>query len=375
MEIPARGAATGESLLAILSDDGKLLRRPAYQPSEAELILIYRTMVLSRQSDERMISLQRQGRISFYTGAIGEEAAIVASAVVLRERDWTFPSYREVAAGLARGYPLRAMIAQNFGNSEDWTKGRQTPCHYVDRERNFVSMSSPVGTQIPQAVGAAWAAKIRGEDIAVLVYFGDGATSQGDFHVGMNFAGVFKAPVVFFCRNNQWAISVPVSRQTASRTLAQKAAAYGFAGLRVDGNDALAVYEATKQAVEKARSGGGPTLIEAVTYRMSAHSTSDDPRVYREEKALAEWKRKDPIDRLRAYLESIGLWGASKEEELQREVREKISTEIKRAEQMSPPPLESLFEDIYAELPRHLSEQMDDCSRSISLPRGKPAWS
>lgn len=349
-----------DELISVLREDGSV--REELEPKIAgdELLRLYRFMVLSRSLDERMINLQRQGRIGFYIAGIGEEAAIIGSAYSLRPTDWIFPCYREIGAGLLRGLTLREFISQLMGNAEDKVKGRQMPCHWTARELRIASISSPVGTQIPQAVGAAWAAKIRGEDTAVLVYFGDGATSQGDFHVGMNFAGVFKAPVVFFCRNNQWAISVPVSRQTASRTLAQKAMAYGFDGLRVDGNDLLAVIRVTRQAAEKARSGGGPTLIEAVTYRMSAHSTSDDPRVYREEKALAEWKKRDPIDRFRVYLEKKKLWDEARDKRLQEEVAAEISAALKEAERIPPPPLESMFQDVYAELPWHLREQMQE---------------
>src|SRR5256886_10146817 len=193
------------------------------------------------------------------------------------------------------------------------------PSHYGSKDVHLVTVSSPVGTQIPQAVAAAWAAKIRKDDIVTLTYFGDGATSEGDFHAAMNFAGVFKPPTIFFCKNNQWAISVPVTRQTASKTLAQKALAYGFDGVRVDGNDLLAVYAVTKAAVDKARSGGGPTMIEAVTYRIGPHSSSDDPTRYRSKEEVDAWAKRDPIERLRKYLELKGLWSKDYEEKLRAE--------------------------------------------------------
>ena len=220
-------------------------------------------------------------------------------------------------------------------------------------------VSSPVGTQIPQAVGVAWAAKIRKEDIVTLTYFGDGATSEGDFHAGMNFAGVFKTPTIFFCKNNQWAISVPVSKQTASKTLAQKALAYGFDGVRVDGNDLLAVYAVTKAAADKARSGGGPTMIEAVTYRMGPHSSSDDPTRYRSKDEVDTWAKRDPIERMRKYLELKGLWSKDSEDKLRIELEDLLQTTIKEVERSPPPPIETLFTDVYAELTPQLKEQME----------------
>jgi pyruvate dehydrogenase E1 component alpha subunit len=240
-------------------------------------------MVRLRLLDQRMLTLQRQGRIGFYGTATGEEAAIIGSAFALKPQDWIFPALRQGAAALLRGYPLVEYISQCMGNAADKTKGRQMPSHYCYRPANFVSWSSCIGTQLPHAVGAAWAMKIRKDPYIAIAYMGDGATSEGDFHVAMNFAGVFKVPVVFFCQNNQWSISVNIKSQTASESIAIKSQAYGFDGVQVDGNDVLAVYEATRQAADHARSGKGPLLIEAITYRMGAHSSSDDPRLYRED--------------------------------------------------------------------------------------------
>jgi 2-oxoisovalerate dehydrogenase E1 component alpha subunit len=306
-----------------------------------------------------MLSLQRQGRIGFYVPSVGEEAAQVGSAMALSSDDWVFPAYREPGAALWRGMPLDLLVAQAHGNSLDPQKGRQMPSHFGDPSIRFVTPSSPVGTQIPMAVGAGWAAKIRGDPIVSLVYFGDGATSEGDFHAGMNFAGVFKVPVVFFCKNNQWAISVPVDRQTAAKTLASKARAYGFEGVRVDGNDLLAVFAATKLAVDGARAGGGPTMIEAVTYRLGPHSSSDDPARYRPKEEVEYWEARDPIERLRRYLEGKGLWTKAWESALRKEVEDLVSETVRRVEKAPPPPLESLFEDVYADLPPHLREQME----------------
>lgn len=316
-------------------------------------------MAFVRQLDERMLTLQRQGRIGFYAACTGQEAAVIGSAYALRDQDWIFPAFREAAAMLLRGFPLRTFLCQLFGNSQDVLKGRQMPCHYSDRSVRYVSWSSCVGNQLPQAVGAAWAAKIRGDDAVVMAYLGDGATSEGDFHVAMNFAGVFQAPVVFFCQNNQWAISVPVTQQTASATLAVKARAYSFEGVRIDGNDVLEVYSASRQALAKARSGSGPSLIEALTYRMGAHSSSDDPSRYRDESITEAWKKKDPILRFRRYLEKEGLWDPDWEEGLQRESQEQISDALRYAEQQSPPPHAVLFEDVFSDLPWHLREQLE----------------
>lgn len=306
-----------------------------------------------------MLSLQRQGRIGFYVPSIGEEASQVGSAMALETQDWVFPAYREPGCALWRGFPLDEMIAQSYGNAKDPLKGRQMPNHYGLRSINYVTASSPVGTQIPHAVGAAWAAKIRGDPVVSLVYFGDGATSEGDFHAGMNFAGVFKTPTIFFCKNNQWAISVPISRQTAAKTLASKADAYGFEGVRVDGNDVLAVYSVTKAAVDKARAGGGPTMIEALTYRLGPHSSSDDPNRYRSKEEVEYWQARDPVERMRRYLDVKGLLTKASDDALHKEIDDLISETIREVEKAPPPPLESLFTDVFAEMTPQLREQME----------------
>ncbi|MBI4482755.1 MAG: pyruvate dehydrogenase (acetyl-transferring) E1 component subunit alpha [Acidobacteria bacterium] len=346
-----------DAILTVLRKDSSA--DPELEPhlSRQDLLRLYQTMVLNRNMDERMVALQRQGRIGFYIGSVGEEACIIGSAFALKPEDWIFPCYREAGAAFLRGFPLKKFMCQLLGNAGDDVKGRQMPCHYASRELNFVSVSSPVGTQIPQAVGAAWAAKIRGDRVVVLVYLGDGATSEGDFHVAMNFAGVFKVPVVFCCRNNQWAISMPRDKQTAAKTLAVKAEAYGFEGLQVDGNDLLACYRAAHGAVEKARRGEGPTLIEAVTYRQGPHSTSDDPRVYRLESEVEEWRKKDPILRFKKYLEKRKYWAEPEEEELQARVKQEISEALAYAEKFPLPDLSSMFEDVFASVPPHLEEQ------------------
>ena len=347
-------------LLRAIRDDGST--DPALDPglSEADATRLYRWMVLQRTLDTRMLALQRQGRIGFYGPSIGQEAAVVAPAMALGPDDWLVPQYREPGAALVRGMPLRDMICQFIGNAGDPLQGRQMPCHYVYAKGHYLSVSSPVGTQIPHAAGIAWAMRIRGEPAAVLVYFGDGATSTPDFHYGLNFAGVFRAPCVFLCNNNQWAISLPVHKQTASATLASKAAAYGLPGIRVDGNDALAVYGGVKTALDRARAGDGPTLIEAVTCRIGPHSSSDDPSRYRDEDDLAPWRTRDPIALLRGHLERRGIWDGAREASLARAIEAEIGAAIAEAEAMPPVTAEGLLADVYAEMPAHLHEQLDE---------------
>lgn len=350
-------SAPSDGILRVLRDD--LTLDSVWNPelSSAELLSLYQQMVMTRFLDERLVGLQRQGRIGFHVGSLGEEAAILGAAFGMRKGDWLFPCYREFGAALMRGLPLQLFVHNMFGNAMDTVRGRQMPDHYTSRSTGWVSISSPVGTQITQAVGFAWAAKIAKKDLASLVYFGDGATSSSDFHSAMNFAGVFKIGTVFFCRNNGWAISVPTERQTASRTLAEKGAAYGIPGIRVDGNDVFAVVSVVRRAVERASSGGGPTLIEALTYRMGGHSTSDDPNRYRGSEALEPWTSRDPIGRARAYLEKHGLWDGAREERYLAEVDQKFREAVAIAERTPPPALETMFEDVYQRPPWHLLEQ------------------
>ncbi len=322
---------------------------------------LYRWMVLGRALDERMVTLQRQGRIGFYIGASGEEATVVGAVAAAEERDWIFPCYREHVGALMRGMPLRSFLYGLLGNADDPMKGRQMPCHEAWSPGRFASISSPIATQIPHAVGAAWAARLKGDDMVSLVFFGDGATSAADFHTGLNFAAVRRVPVVFVCRNNGWAISLPLELQTASETIAQKAWAYGMRAERVDGNDLLAVHAATRRARSCAAAGEGPTLLECVTYRMEGHSTSDDPRAYRPDSLLEPWRRRDPVQRIRKYLLRRGALDEAAEARLQGEVREEVLSALRDAEARPPrPPLPSLFEDVYAEPLRQQREQLEE---------------
>jgi TPP-dependent pyruvate/acetoin dehydrogenase alpha subunit len=356
--------ATG--LLRILDEDGKadpaeLSRLPALQPER--LMAIYQAMVRIRTVDERLMAMQRQGRIGFYAEARGQEAAVIGSVAAMEPDDFVVPAHRELGGALYRGLPLRAFIAQLFGNANDIAKGRQMPVHPgTPRALNFLPPSSCVATQLPQATGIAWAAKLMKKKTVVLGYLGEGATSAEDFHTGMNFAAVYRTPAVFLCQNNQWAISTPASAQTASETFAVKALAYGMPGVRVDGNDVLAVHAATREAVDRARRGEGPTLIEAVTYRLGAHSSSDDPSRYREDRS-DEWTRRDPITRFKAWLSSRKILDDAQDAAL-REATEAEIREAVAAEEGAPPPsIDTLIEDVFAEPTAALREQLADLKR------------
>jgi pyruvate dehydrogenase E1 component alpha subunit len=357
------------SLFRLLDEAGRLLPGARCPLDDDGLVHLYGWMVRVRALDDRLMGMQRQGRIGFYAEIKGQEGAVLGAASALGRDDWLVPALREAGAGLYRGLPLRHYVAQIFGNANDVSKGHAMPCHPGLRDERYLTMSSCIATQLPHAVGLAMAAQIRKEPVVTLACLGDGATSEPDFHVSANFAGVRKAPVVFFCLNNQWAISTPSAIQTASPSFAVKAMAYGFPGARVDGNDALAVHAAVKDAVERARQGGGPTLIEALTYRVSAHTSSDDPSRYRDESVTARWRDdKDPIRRLGTFLTSRGLLDEARETALRAEVEAEIKEAIAAEEHVGPPPLRSLVEDVYAEVPARLEEQLASIEH---LPRQK----
>lgn len=330
---------------------------------QERLVQLYEAMLTTRLMNERGMKLQRQGRINFYIGSEGQEAAHVGFGAAFEDTDWYFPHYRDLGVAALRGCSISDMVHQCYGSRKDLVQGRQMPNHFSFPDGKYFSVSSPLSTQIPQAVGAAYAARLKGDGRIVGTSFGDGSTSEGDFHVAMNFAGVWKAPCVFLCQNNQWAISVPTELQTASETFAQKADAYGFPGVRVDGNDVLAVYRVTQEAVERARRGEGPTLIEAVTYRMGPHSSSDDPSRYVPEAELEEWRRRDPIERYKTFLVKAGHLSEAEEAKLRERIDQEIRAAVKEADQTPPPSLESLVEDVYAQVPWHLAEQIEDLKR------------
>ena len=361
-------APSGPELLRVLRDDGRT--DPATDPFVAEDILLraYREMRRLRLLDARMVVLQRQGRVGFYGACTGQEAVPIATALALEANDWVFPALREQSVMLVRGFPLTKFIAQVFGNSGDVLKGRQMPSHHSGREVQQVSWSSCIGPQIPQAVGAAWAMKMKKHRSLAVGFTGDGATSQPDFHNAMNFAGVFKVPCIILCQNNHWSISVPVARQTASATLAIKGQAYGVPSMRVDGNDVLAVYKAVSEAAARARAGEGPTFIEALTYRIGAHSTSDDPTRYRSEEEVETWRKKDPLLRLRQHMVSLGLTDDARDLAMDEAMSREIGAAVDEVEKYAAPARATLFEDVYAELPWHLREQQAELEKLPPAP-------
>jgi len=337
-------------MFQILKPNGML--QPEMKPplSDQETFNLYQKMVFIRLADQRALMLQRQGRMGTYAPIWGQEACQVGSAILLQREDWVFPAFRELGATLMMGIPLKTIYLYWMGYEE----GSRAP-----EGINVLPVSIPVGTHPLHAVGTAWAAKIRGDQIVTVAYFGDGATSKGDFHEAMNFAGVFKTPTIFFCQNNQFAISVPRKIQTVSETIAQKAIAYGIDGIQVDGNDLFAVYTVTKEAIQKARSGGGATLIEGVTYRFGPHTTADDPTKYRKEEEIESWKPLDPLNRLRRYLNERGLWTEDIENQITERAQKEIDQAVQEAEAVPVPEVEEIFKYVYSEMTPQLKEQMD----------------
>lgn len=359
-EVSADGAEPPDlGLFRILDDAGHA--REVGEPAIPDHVPVraYRFMKLMRQLDARMILLQRQGRVGFYGACTGQEATPIGTALALQPDDWVFQALRESSMMLVRGLPLATYISQIFGNAGDVLKGRMQPSHMAARQVNQVSWSSCIGTQLPQAVGAAWASKLRGDGNVVVGFVGDGGTSEPDFHYAMNFAGQFQVPCVLICQNNQFAISVRPWHQTASKTYAVKGRAYGVPSVRIDGNDVLAVYHTVASAVARARAGGGPTFIEAVTYRVGAHSTSDDPSRYRTQEEVDAWLRRDPVQTVRRYLVERGLLDEEQDKRLEDELNGEIAAAVSEAEAHPAPPRESIFDDVYAELPWHLQEQRE----------------
>jgi len=345
--------------LSILDSEGNLDTALEPKLADTELRSLYRAMLLGRRLDELMVRLQRQGRIGTFAPTKGQEAAQIGSIFTLRPTDWMVPSFRETAAMIWRGWPIEKLLLFFAGHLEG---GQPAP------DQHDLPIAIPVSTQLPHAVGLAYAAQYRGDDAVVMAYFGDGATSEGDFHEAMNFAGVWHVPVIFVCQNNQWAISVPLKKQTHSRTIAQKALAYGLPGIQVDGNDVLAVYAAAREAVERARAGDGPTLIECVTYRLGVHTTADDPTKYRTAEEVAMWEQKDPLTRFRGYLEKRNLL----EEGLEQKVDDEIAEAIRRFEATPPPDPLVMFDHAYAELPPDVRAQRDAMAASEPARPARP---
>ena len=308
---------------------------------DKDLVELFRWLVLLRTFDERAVALQRQGRIGTYALYWGEEATQAGALYACDERDWVFPSYRQNAIGILRGVPASTVLAwwRGYGGEHGF---------WNPRDHRVGPICVPIATHLPHAVGVSWAAKIRKDPVASLAWFGDGATSEGDFHEGMNFASVFKTATVFFCVNNQWAISTPLSKQMATETIAEKAAGYGMPGVRIDGFDPLACYQATREALDRGRNGGGPTLIEAFCYRIGAHGTADDPRLYRDEAEAERWRPLEPVSRFSGFLRRQGVLDDQTEEQLRAEAKATIAEAVKEMEAIEQPGLEILFDSVYA---------------------------
>jgi pyruvate dehydrogenase E1 component alpha subunit len=342
--------------LQVLDAEGNLDEELVPDLSDERLLEMHRAMLLARRLDERMLRLQRQGSIGTFAPVSGQEASQVGAAAAIGEEDWLVPAFRETAAHLWRGGSMSRLLVFNAGFNE----GAAVPESARD-----LPIAVPVASQLPHAVGLAYASAYREEGSVVLTFFGDGATSEGDFHEAMNFAAVLELPVVFVCQNNGWAISVPRERQTRSRTLVQKAAAYGMPGQQVDGNDVLAVYRACEEAAARARDGKGPTLVECLTYRISVHSTADDPSRYREDSEVEAWRERDPIERLQGLLARRDLLTEEDVAELESAIAEEIQSawdDAKaRIETLGGP--DEMFEHVYAELPPHLEAQRGEAQR------------
>ncbi len=360
----------------LLRQDGTLFEgaeAPALTRDQA--LRIYRAMVATRVMDERMMAAQRQGRLSFYMQCTGEEAAVIGAAAALDDADMIMAQYREQGALVYRGFSYDEFMNQLFGNELDYGKGRQMPIHYGSRKLHYMTISSPLATQIPQATGYAYGQKLAGDGHCTIVFFGEGAASEGDFHAALNMAAVHEVPVIFFCRNNGYAISTPSIEQFAADGVAPRAFGYRMHVLRVDGNDVLAVLAATREARRIAVEQNKPVLIEAMTYRLAAHSSSDDPSGYRSKKEEEAWRDKDPLQRLKHWLVARDWWDDDEEKALQETLRREVLETMKRAEKRPPPPLDSLVTDVYADVTPALQRQLDRLKTHIRLypeayPRG-----
>lgn len=336
--------------LSILDADGKVDRALEPKLDREELLALWRGLLLARRFDERLLRLQRQGRIGTFGPGMGQEAASLGPAFVMRKNDWFVPSFRESAAMLHRGWPLEKIILWWAGHEEGAT---------VPVGMNDLPICVPVASQCLHAAGIAWASKLRGEDAVAVVFLGDGGTSEGDFHEAMNFACVHSLPMICVIQNNHWAISLPRAKQSKSGTLAQKCLAYGCRGIQIDGNDILAMVAGMREAIEQARAGGGPTLVEAVTYRLGVHTTADDPKKYRTDEEVACWQPRDPLIRFEKYLRGRGLLDDDTQARLETEITEQIQSAVARAEAYRPDPMRS-FENTFAEMPPSLAEQADE---------------
>lgn len=341
--------------LSILAPDGNLVDGAKPSMADTALIEALRWMLMSRIYDERATGLQRQGLYGVFSPALGQEASVVGSTMALDPaRDWIVPQYRELVALVRHGYPLERLAAMGMG--------RVTEAARIPDGVNVLPNQVALATQLPHAAGLAWGLKLQKKDSVVMTYVGDGGSSEGDFHEGLNLAGVQRAPVVFFLSNNQWAISTPRRVQSATPSFALRAAGYGFPGVEVDGNDVMAVYSAASEAVARARAGDGPTLIESVTYRMSFHNTTDNPSLYEDPTQRDDASRRDPIDRVVRYLTKRGLWDEKRDKESRASVRAEVDAALEKAAAFPVVTPSQLFDHIYSELPERLRRQREELS-------------
>ncbi|RCU50458.1 MULTISPECIES: thiamine pyrophosphate-dependent dehydrogenase E1 component subunit alpha [Corallincola] len=353
-------------MFSVLAQDGTACCGADLSVVEQTVALrIYQAMLFTRVLDERMVAAQRQGRISFYLTSTGEEAASVASAAALSDQDMLMAQYREQGALALRGFSSEQFMNQLFSNELDLGKGRQMPVHYGCKALHYMTVSSPLATQIPQAVGYAYGQKLAAGEHVTLCYFGEGAASEGDFHAALNFAAVLRAPVIFFCRNNGYAISTPAEEQYAGDGIAARGVGYGLQTIRVDGNDALAVYLATQKARAYAIEHCAPVLIEAMSYRLGAHSTSDDPSGYRSKDEEQKWREYDPLVRLRAWLYRQQWWSEAEDKALDESLRAEMLAAMKVAEKIPKPKLRELVTDVYDTPSVELRRQQEDLEQHL----------
>lgn len=349
------------STLSILTANGKISEGAKEPQIDKKIALkIYRDMNYVRVLDERMIGAQRQGRLSFYLTCTGEEASVVGSVAAFSDQDMVMGQYREQAALRYRGFTSEQFMNQLLSNDLDLGKGRQMPIHYGSRELNYMTISSPLATQIPQAAGYSYGQKLSGNASCTVCYFGEGAASEGDFHAGLNIAAVSKCPVVFVVRNNGYAISTPTSEQYSGDGIASRGVGYGIPAIRVDGNDILAVYAASVEARNLAIKNNTPVIIEAMTYRMGAHSTSDDPTAYRTSQEEEMWRQKDPIERMKKWLLDKNWWSEEQDDQMRDQFKKEILAALKSQEKRQPPSLDHLVSDVYQTSPAHLKQQYSD---------------
>ena len=344
---------------SILDKNGRLVKGAKSSMPDDKLLEALRWMLMSREYDERVIALQRQGLYGVYSPTLGQEASVVGSAMALDPaRDWIVPQYRELMAVVRHGYPLERIAASGMG--------RITEAARIPDGVKVLPTQIALAAQLPHATGLAWGLRLQGKDSVVMAYVGEGGSSEGDFHEALNLAGVFRAPVVFFLQNNQWAISTPRRAQTATPSFASRAAGYGFPGVEVDGNDVLAVYDVASEAVRRARSGDGPTLVESVTYRMGFHNTTDNPSLYEDPAERADAMARDPIERVVKHLRRRGLWSEARDRETRAGVRAEIEAALESAATFPPPAPGDLFGHVYAKLPERVRRQRTELMEEVT---------